>query len=84
MTQEELTALVDAGAQRLGIGSSAPKERHRQIMQLAGQVQRHYEKRPYQRTSPVKAKQPVNLAIRACRQFSTAAALCQKIMDMEV
>ncbi len=56
MTQEELTALVDAEAQRLGIGSSAFMERHREIMELADKIQQHYEKRPYQSSSPVKAE----------------------------
>ncbi len=56
MTQEELTAMVDAGAQRLGIGSSASKERHRQIMHLANQIQQHHEKRPCQRIRPAKAE----------------------------
>ena len=39
MIQEELKAMVDAEAQRLGIGSSAFMERHREIMELAGQIQ---------------------------------------------
>ncbi len=56
MTREELTALVDAEAQRLGVGSSTFMERHREIMELTDQIQQQYEKRPYQRTSPVKAE----------------------------
>ena len=56
MTQEELKAMVDAEAQRLGIGSSEFMERHREIMELADQIQQQNEKCPYQRTSPVKAE----------------------------
>lgn len=56
MTQEELTAMADAETQRLGIGSSAFMERHREIMELADQIQQQYEKCPYQSTSPVKAE----------------------------
>lgn len=56
MTQKELKAMVDAEAQRLGIGSSAFMERHREIMELANQIQQQYEKRPYQSTSPAKAE----------------------------
>lgn len=56
MTQEELNAMVDAEAQRLKIGSSAFMERHREIMELADQIQQQYEKCPYQSTSPVKAE----------------------------
>lgn len=46
MTQEELKAMVDVEAQRLGTGSSAFMERHREIMELADQIQQQYEKRP--------------------------------------
>ncbi len=56
MTKEELTALADAEAQQLGIASSTYIERHRAIMEQAGQIQQQYEKRLYQRTSPVKAE----------------------------
>ena len=56
MTQEELKAMVDAEVQRLGIGSSAFMERHREIMGLADQIQQQYEKCPYQSTSPAKAE----------------------------
>ena len=56
MTQEELKAMVDAEAQRLGIGSSAFMERHREIMELADQIQQQYEKCPCQRTSPAEAE----------------------------
>ena len=50
MTQEELNAMVDAEAQRLGTGCSAFMERHREIMELADQIQQQYEKRPCQST----------------------------------
>lgn len=43
MTQEELNAMVDAEMQRLGIGSSAFMERHREIMELADQIQQQYK-----------------------------------------
>lgn len=56
MTQEELKVMVDAEAQRLGIGSSAFMERHRKIMELADQIQQQNEKCPCQRTSPAKAE----------------------------
>jgi len=68
MTQEELAALVEAEAQRLGIGSSDFLERHREIMALADQIQQQYEKRPCQSTSPAKAGQPVNLANRGMQE----------------
>jgi len=60
MTWEESAALVDAEAQRLGIGSSGFMERHREIMDLIDQIQQQYEKRPCQSTSPAKAEQPDN------------------------
>ncbi len=56
MTQEELTAMVDAEAQRLGIGKNTFMERHREIMELADQIQQQYEKRPCQSTSPAEAE----------------------------
>lgn len=56
MTQEELNIMVDAEAQRLGIGSNKFMERHREIMGLADQIQQRYEKCPCQRTSPAKAE----------------------------
>lgn len=56
MTQEELNAMMDAEARRLGIGSSAFMERHREIMELADQIQQQYEKRPCQSTSPAEAE----------------------------
>lgn len=49
MTQEELNVMVDAEAQRLGIGSSA-------FMELADQIRQQYEKRPCQSTSPAEAE----------------------------
>lgn len=51
MTREESNAMMDAEAQRLGTGSSAFMERHREIMELADQIQQQYEKRPCQSTS---------------------------------
>ncbi len=56
MTQEELNVMVDAEAQRLGTGSSAFMERHREIMEFADQIQQQYEKRPCQSTSPAEAE----------------------------
>lgn len=40
MTQEELEAMVAAEEKRLGVGSSEFMERHREIMELADQIQR--------------------------------------------
>lgn len=60
MTREELAAMVAAEEKRLGIGSSDFMERHREIMELADQIQQQYEKCLYQSTSPVKAEEPIN------------------------
>ncbi len=48
MTQEELEAMVAAEEKRLGVGSSEFMERHREIMELADQIQRQNKKCPWQ------------------------------------